>query len=141
MNTGIQRSGGTPSGAWTMTTPGAGGSPRAKKDIDAIVAAHRPAYQATATIAYPEDLVRKFGKARAAKGFRFIRVLAPCPPGWKYDPERTVELSRLAVQTGLFELWETENGERRATMRVAKPKPVEEFFKAQGRFKRKPGGS
>ena len=83
MNTGIQRSGGTPPGAWTMTTPGAGGSERPNKDLDAIMEAHSIPYIATATPAYPEDMVRKFDKAKAIKGFRFIHVLSPCPPGWK----------------------------------------------------------
>lgn len=135
MNTGIQRSGGTPAGAWTMTTPGKAGSLRPKKDIDAIVEAHRPAYQATAAPAYAEDMIRKFVKARAAKGFRFIRVLAPCPPGWKYDSERTVALSRLSVQTGLFALYEIENGSFRLNMNPGKRKPVGEFLRGQGRFK------
>jgi len=135
MNTGIQRSGGTPAGAWTMTTPGKGGSPRPKKDIDAIMEAHHPAYQATATPAYAEDLVRKFAKARAIKGFRFIHILAPCPPGWKYDSERTVALSRLSVQTGLFALYEIEAGRFRLNMNVAARKPVGEFLRGQGRFK------
>ncbi|MEK7744612.1 MAG: thiamine pyrophosphate-dependent enzyme, partial [Elusimicrobiota bacterium] len=119
MNTGIQRSGGTPRGAWTMTTPGAAGAERPKKDLDAVIAAHRPRYQATATPAYAEDMVRKFRKARAVKGFRFIRILAPCPPGWKYESGDTVALSRLAVQTGLFPLWETEEGRFRLNVPVA----------------------
>lgn len=135
MNTGIQRSGGTPAGAWTMTTPGAGGSPRPKKDLDAILEAHHLPYQATATPAFAEDMVRKFQKARSVKGFRFIHVLAPCPPGWKYDPQDTVRLSRLAVQTGLFPLYEIEEGKFRLSVPVAKRKPLSEFLGTQGRFK------
>ncbi len=135
MNTGIQRSGGTPRHAWTMTTPGASGSPMTKKDIDAIVQAHKVPYQATATVAYPEDMVRKFQKAREIKGFRFIHVLSPCPPGWKYDPKDSVKLSRLAVQTGLFPLYEIERGAFRLNIPVSRRKPVSEFLKTQGRFK------
>ncbi len=135
MNTGIQRSGGTPAGAWTMTTPGAGGSPRPKKDLDAILEAHHLPYQATATPAFAEDMVRKFQKARGVKGFRFIHVLAPCPPGWKYDPQDTVRLSRLAVQTGLFPLYEIEEGKFRLSVPVANRKPISEFLTLQGRFK------
>jgi len=97
--------------------------------------AHRPAYMATATPAYAEDMVRKFAKARAIKGFRFLHILAPCPPGWKYDSERTVALSRLSVQTGLFALYEIEYGKFRLNVNVAKRKPVGDFLRGQGRFK------
>ena len=135
MNTGIQRSGGTPEGAWTMTTPSKSGSPRPKKDIDAIVAAHGPAYQATATPAFAEDMVRKFAKAKTVKGFRFLRILSPCPPGWKYDSEKTVAYSRLAVQTGLFPLWESEAGKFRLNYAPEKLKPVAEFLAGQGRYR------
>ncbi|MEQ1917734.1 MAG: thiamine pyrophosphate-dependent enzyme, partial [Elusimicrobiota bacterium] len=138
MNTGVQRSGGTPAGAWTMSTPGASGSTRPKKDLDAIMLAHHIPYFATATPAYAEDMVRKFAKAKAVKGFRFIRILSPCPPGWKTDPMDTTKLSRLAVQTGMFRLYEVENGVSRLNMPVAKRKPVEEYLKAQGRFKNMP---
>lgn len=133
MNTGVQRSGGTPAGAWTMSTPG--GSARPKKDLDAIMLAHHLPYFATATPAYPEDMVRKFAKARTIKGFRFIRILSPCPPGWKIDPMDCAKLSRLAVQTGLFRLYEVEDGNYRLNVPVAKRKPVDEYLKPQGRFK------
>ena len=136
MNTGIQRSGGTPDGAWTMSTPA--GSARPKKDLDAIMLAHHIPYFATATPAYAEDMVRKFAKAKSVKGFRFIHVLSPCPPGWKTDPMDTTKLSRLAVQTGLFRLYEVEDGQMRLNMNVPKRKPVEEYLKAQGRFKSLP---
>ncbi len=135
MNTGIQRSGGTPKGAWTMTTPDKPGSELPKKDIDAILRAHGIAYQATATVAYAEDMVRKFKKAREVKGFRFIHVLSPCPPGWKHDPDQTVHFSRLAVQTGLFPLYEEERGVFKLNVPVPKRKPVLEFLSGQGRFK------
>ncbi|MFI5362776.1 MAG: thiamine pyrophosphate-dependent enzyme [Elusimicrobiota bacterium] len=133
MNTGVQRSGGTPTGAWTMSTPG--GSARPKKDLDAIMLAHHIPYFATATPAYAEDMVRKFAKARTIKGFRFIHVLSPCPPGWKTDPMDSTKLSRLAVQTGLFRLYEVEEGAYRLNVPVPKRKPVEEYLRLQGRFK------
>ncbi|MBI4422849.1 MAG: pyruvate synthase subunit beta [Elusimicrobia bacterium] len=133
MNTGIQRSGGTPRGAWTMTTPG--GAERPKKDLDAIVEAHHVPYLATATVAFAEDMVRKFKKARSIRGFRFIRVMSPCPPGWKYDPEATVRYSRLSVQTGLFPLYEIEDGRFRLNRPLSPRKPVAEFLKGQGRFR------
>lgn len=135
MNTGVQRSGGTPWGAWTMTTPGKEGSRKPKKDLDSILDAHHIAYQATVTPAYAEDMVRKFQKARTIKGFRFIHVMSPCPPGWKYDPRKTVNLSRLAVQTGLFPLYEIEDGRFRLSVPVPKRKPVGEFLRAQDRFR------
>ncbi|MBI5201616.1 MAG: pyruvate synthase subunit beta [Elusimicrobia bacterium] len=133
MNTGIQRSGGTPRGAWTMTTPE--GADRPKKDLDAIVEAHHPRYFATATPAFAEDLVRKFKKAREVKGFRFIRILSPCPPGWKYDPEATVRYSRLAVQTGLFPLYEVEDGNFRLNRALTPRRPVSEYLAGQGRYR------
>ncbi len=135
MNTGIQRSGGTPAHAWTMTTPGSSGSDLPKKDLDAILRAHHIPYMATATVAYPEDMVRKFSKARQIKGFRFIHILSPCPPGWKTEPDQTVRLSRLAVQTGLFMVYEVEQGKMRLSVPVPKRKPVGEYLAGQGRFK------
>ncbi|MFH1726607.1 MAG: 3-methyl-2-oxobutanoate dehydrogenase subunit beta [Elusimicrobiota bacterium] len=135
MNTGIQRSGGTPWRAMTMTTPAPSGSERPKKNLDAIIEAHGIPYLATATLAYPEDMVRKFQKARGIEGFRFIRILAPCPPGWRSATEKTVELSRLAVRTGLFPVYEVEEGRFRLNVPVAKRKPVGDFLRAQGRFR------
>ena len=82
-NTGMQRSGSTPVGARTTTTPG--GKIHAKKDLDAIVAAHNPSYLATACAAYPQDLFKKVGKALSLRGSKFIHVLAPCPPGWRFS--------------------------------------------------------
>ena len=136
MNTGVQRSSGTPIKAWTTTTPLPQGNRTHKKDLDAIVQAHHVPYMATATIAYPEDMVRKFQKARTIQGFRFIHVLSPCPPGWKYDTEDTVAYSRLAVQTGIWTLYEVENGQFKLNMNIAKRKPVTEYLKGQGRFRK-----
>ncbi|MFH2204370.1 MAG: thiamine pyrophosphate-dependent enzyme [Elusimicrobiota bacterium] len=134
MNTGIQRSGGTPAMAWTMTTQG--GSRRPKKDLDKIMEAHSIPYQATVTPGFPEDMVKKFQKVRGIKGFRFIRVLSPCPPGWKHDSADTVALSKLAVQTGAFPLYEIENGVFKLNMKVAKRKPIADYLKRQGRFRK-----
>jgi pyruvate/2-oxoacid:ferredoxin oxidoreductase beta subunit len=135
MNTGIQRSGGTPQRAWTMTTQGKEGAERPKKDLDSIMEAHHVPYIATVTPGYPEDMVRKFKKAREIEGFRFIRVLSPCPPGWKHDSGDTIELSKLAVQTGAFALYEIENGVFKLNMKPGKRKPVDEYLSRQGRFR------
>ena len=134
MNTGIQRSGATPFGAWTTTTPEGRTKPQEKKDIMAIVAAHNVPYAATASIAFPEDFVKKVEKAKDIRGPRFFHVLAPCPPGWKYPPEESVRLGRLAVDTRIFPLYEIEFGRYRITRKVGKGKPVAEYLQKQGRF-------
>ncbi len=137
MNTGVQRSGATPGGAWTTTTPvgdGARGKLEPKKDIMGIVVAHDPAYAATANVAFPEDLVRKATRARELHGPRFLHVLAPCPPGWRYPSEKTIALGRLATDTNVFPLYEVENGKYRITRKVGQPKPVRDYLEGQGRF-------
>ncbi len=133
MNTGVQRSGATPWGAWTTTTPVGRAKPQEKKDIMAIVAAHRIPYAATASVAFPEDFVKKVERAKGIHGPRFFHVLAPCPPGWKYAPEETVRLGRLAVDTRTFPLYEIEFGRYRITRKAGK-KPVSEYLAKQGRF-------
>jgi pyruvate ferredoxin oxidoreductase beta subunit len=136
-NTGMQRSGLTPLGAMTTTTPA--GKTEAKKDLDRIVAAHNPTYMATACAAYLQDLFRKVEKALSIRGPTFIHILAPCPPGWRYPTEKTVEIGKLAVKTGVWVLWEREYG--RLTISspsrtaMAKPVPVEKYLSMQGRFK------
>lgn len=136
-NTGMQRSGATPLGARTTTTPG--GKMQPKKDLDAIVAAHRPPYMATACPAYPKDLFQKVKKALSYRGPTFIHILSPCPPGWRFSTEKTVEMGKLAVRTGMWILYEREqgkvtiNGPSKAAM--VKPLPVGEYIRAQGRFK------
>lgn len=132
MNTGIQRSSATPSGAWTTTTPGRKEHP--KKDIMQIMAAHRIPYAATASVAYPEDLFRKVRKARSIRGTRFIQLLTPCPPGWKIPAELSIRLARLAVLSRVFPLYEIEQGSRYTLSAVENPEPVTEYLKAQGRF-------
>jgi len=136
MNTGIQRSSATPVGAWTTTTPVKHYKKERKKDIIGIMAAHGIPYIATASVAYPEDIVKKFKKAREIKGTRFIHVFAPCPAGWKSRPEDTIKLARLAVQTGYFPLFEIENGEKwTLNLKVKERKPIAEYLKLQGRFR------
>jgi pyruvate/2-oxoacid:ferredoxin oxidoreductase beta subunit len=135
MNTGIQRSSATPWGAWTTTTPVKHPKEKPKKDMVAIMAAHRIPYAATVTVAYPEDLIRKVKKAKQIRGSKFLHVLSPCPSGWKSEPGQSVYLSRLAVQSCLFPLYEVENGERYTINVWPKEKvPVEEYLRLQGRF-------
>ncbi|MBC7364437.1 MAG: 3-methyl-2-oxobutanoate dehydrogenase subunit beta [Candidatus Aminicenantes bacterium] len=136
MNTGIQRSSATPLGAWTTTTPVKHYKKERKKDIIGIMAAHAIPYIATASVAYPEDMVKKFKKAREIKGTKFIHVFAPCPAGWKSRPEDTIKLARLAVQTGYFPLYEIENGEKwTLNLKLKERKPIAEYLKLQGRFR------
>ena len=136
MNTGVQRSAATPQLAWTSTTPADHPKKTPKKDMVSIMAAHRIPYIATATVAYIEDLVEKFRKAREIKGTRFILLFSPCPAGWKSKPEDTVKLSRLAVQSRIFPLLEIEDGtDWRFTEKPKKQVPVIEYLKLQGRFR------
>ena len=134
MNTGIQRSSATPWGAWTTTTPPANLKNQPKKDIVQIMAAHRVPYAATASIAYPEDFMRKIKKARETRGFKFIYAFSPCPVGWRFSAELTIRLARLAVQTKIFPLFEVENGERYTLNVEPEGIPVGEYLKPQGRF-------
>lgn len=134
MNTGIQRSSATPWGAWTTTTPIAAPKDTPKKDMVAIMAAHGIPYTATASIGYPEDLVRKLQKAVGIRGSKFIHILSPCPSGWKSEPEETVKIARLAVQSRIFPLYEVERGERYTVTVNPQPVPVIEYLRRQGRF-------
>ena len=114
MNTGIQRSGATPYGASTTTSPkgsGSFGEDKPKKDMPMIMAAHGIPYVATASIAYPEDFVNKVKKAAAIKGPAYIHLHQPCTTGWGFASEKTIEMGRLAVETGSWILYEVENGE------------------------------
>ena len=136
MNTGIQRSSATPYGAWTTTTPVKHYKNRPKKDIDAIMAAHRIPYLATANISYPEDLYRKVRKAKDIKGTRFIHIYTPCPTGWKTRPEDTIKLGKLAVQTCIFPLYEVEDGSTwKINIKPRDKKPVKDYLRLQGRFR------
>lgn len=134
MNTGIQRSSATPLLAWTTTTPLLRPKARPKKDIMAIMAAHRIPYAATATVAFPEDLADKVIKAKSTKGTRFIHILTPCPPGWKSLPEQTIRLARLAVEAKVFPLYEVEEGLRYRISYAPKGIPVRDYMRLQDRF-------
>ncbi|HDO19884.1 MAG TPA: pyruvate synthase subunit beta [Thermoplasmatales archaeon] len=141
MNTGIQRSSATPLGAATTTSPAGKvipGKMTRKKPIAMIAAAHDIPYVATASIAYPADLKMKVKKALSVDGPSFLHVFAPCPTGWRFGTEQTVELARLAVETGVFVLYEiTDENPLKPiiTKRLKDRKPVEEYLKIQGRFR------
>lgn len=147
MNTGVQRSGSTPFCVHTTTTPTGVrslGNPRPKKDMPAIALAHKVPYVATASVAYPVDLRKKVKKALAVNGPSYIQVNAPCITGWTFEAGTTVEISRLAVETGLWPMLEWEKGELKDVKKIRRPKPVEEYLKIQGRYKhlfKKPDGS
>ncbi len=139
-NTGIQRSGATPYGAWTTTTWT--GKTEHMKDMGMIMIAHDIPYVATATVGDPLDIFNKVKKAKEKKGFKYLDILCPCPPGWRAPADMTVTLAKMAVETGFWLLYEYEEGEFRFTgytKLVAegkkKFKPVEEFLRLQGRFR------
>jgi pyruvate ferredoxin oxidoreductase beta subunit len=133
-NTGQQFSAATPHAARTATSGGLRGFPGYKKDLFAIWTAHNPVYAATAVGAEPLDLARKIDKAKNLKGPRLILTLAPCPPGWDFAPQETVEIGKLAVKTGIWPLKEYLDGKVVHT-KVPQPRlPVEEYLKKQGRF-------
>jgi len=135
MNTGVQRSSATPYGTRTTTTPGKGWKKTRKKNIVEILAAHRIPYAATASIAFPEDMVKKFQRAKEIKGgTRFIHIFATCPTGWRTPTETSVKIARLAVQTNMFPLYEVEDG-LKYTINCEGDRPVAEYLKLQGRFK------
>ncbi len=140
MNTGVQRSGTTPQGAVTANTSVDGKRERGK-NVPAIVAAHSPAYVATCSAAYPMDFYDKIRKALSLKGLKYIHAHTPCPPGWQMEERFAVAIGRLAVDAGLYVLYEIENGlmklsEPSAKLLRKKELPrVSEYLKAQGRFK------
>jgi len=141
MNTGIQRCSSTPFGASTTTSPAGKvsiGKKEKKKPIAAIVAAHDIPYTATATIAKYNDLKKKVKKAVDTEGPSFIQIFSPCPTGWRHPSDISVELSRMAVETGVFPLWELEGSDMNkinVTYWPKERKPVEEYLKMQGRFR------
>ena len=136
MNTGIQRSSQTPVGTWTTSTPL--GKAELKKDMPAIMAAHKIPYVATASASYPEDLVNKVIKARdMGKGFKYIHVHLPCPTGWRFAESLSITVGRLAVETGMWRLMESENGGKlRLNYKPEERKPVKDYLSVQGRFNR-----
>ena len=133
-NTGHQSSGATPHGARTATSRTVHGFSGDKKDLFAVWAAHRPSYVATMTAAEPIDLARKVEKACSLKGPRLLIALAPCPTGWGYDPQETVQIGKLAVACGLWPLKEAVQGKIVHTKPTRKRLPVETYLKTQGRF-------
>ncbi len=135
MNTGMQKSSATPYGSASTTTPAPRVKQNPKKDIMEIMAAHRIPYAATATIAFPEDLIAKVRRAMEIHGFRFLHILTPCSQGWGSPVEKTVQLSRLAVLTRIFPLFEVEDGKRyRLTYYPDDCLSLEEYFSLQRRF-------
>ena len=139
MNTGVQRSGLTPYDARTSTSPSGAvsfGNQHQKKNLLEICAAHNIPYAATATVGYPQDLMSKVKKALKIKGPKFLHVHVPCPLGWIYPAEKTVEIARIAVNTGLFPIVEFEFDKLVRSRKIGKSRqPVEDYLKAQGRFK------
>ena len=140
MNTGNQRSGSTPLGALSGTTPILG-KQQNQKDMTAIMEAHGIPYVATANASYPLDIYEKVRKAKSIEGTRFIHIFTPCPPGWHFPFSDTIEIGELAVETGLVVLYEIEDSSFRLTSasesiaRRGALKPVREYFIKQGRFR------
>ena len=139
MNTGIQRSSSTPYGATTTTSPSGKAKPTGqvtwKKNMPKIAAAHNIPYVATACSSYPIDLMEKVKKAAAKKGPAYVHILSVCPTGWRIAPDRAIWIGRLAVETGVFPLYEVEDGKYKITQEVDELRPVEEYLKPQGRFR------
>jgi len=137
MNTGIQRSSATPEGAWTTTTPvgpASSGKTGPKKDLIAFALAHHIDYVATASTAYWSDFLTKVQKAAAVEGPALIHAIAPCPLGWRFKTDDTIQMSRLAVQTRYFPLYEVEKGKYKLNVNPPQ-QPLEKFLRSQGRFR------
>jgi pyruvate ferredoxin oxidoreductase beta subunit len=138
MNTGIQRSGATPHYAWATTAEvgkAQQGKQQRRKDLTSIIAAHNVPYVAQASISHWKDLTDKAAKAFEKPGAAFLNVFAPCPRGWRIPYNKSVEIAKVAVQTGFWPLFEVEDGHWRQTVKINNIKPLEEFLKPQGRFK------
>ena len=138
MNTGIQRSSETPFGASTTTAPYGKksiGQHTQKKNMAAIAAAHNIPYVATTTSSYPFDIIAKIEKARKIKGPSYIHILSVCPTGWRSASNQTITMGRLAVETGIFPVYEIENGKYTLNFDYPKLRPVEDYLKLQGRFR------
>jgi pyruvate ferredoxin oxidoreductase beta subunit len=138
MNTGIQRSSSTPFGAATTTSPAGKLKPGQitwKKNMGEIAVAHNIPYVATACSSYPFDLIQKVKKAARIHGPAYVHVLSVCPTGWRVPPNKAIWIGRLAVETGVFPLYEVENGKYRITVDVPELKPVLHYLKPQGRFR------
>ncbi|MBN1862796.1 MAG: pyruvate synthase subunit beta [Dehalococcoidales bacterium] len=138
MNTGIQRSSATPFGASTTTAPAGKvsiGQVTWKKNLAAITAAHDIPYVATACPSYPFDLMTKVKKAVSKPGPAFMHIISVCPTGWRCAPDLTIKIGRLAVETGIFPIYEIEDGEYKMSLDLAELRPVQDYFKLQGRFR------
>lgn len=134
MNTGNQRSSGTPLWAITTTNPLPTPKGQWKKDIMSIMASHYIPYAATLNIAYPDDFMRKVEAARNIRGFRFLYIFTPCPTGWRYPAKDTVKVSRLAVETNVFPLFEVRNGIHFVINKEPDRMPLERYTAIQGRY-------
>jgi pyruvate ferredoxin oxidoreductase beta subunit len=138
MNTGVQRSSATPVGASTATSPigtQSWGKERPKKNLPAIVMAHGAPYVATASIAYPKDITRKVKQALSIQGPKYIEIHSPCPIGWGFESSLTIELAKLAVQTGLVPIYEAFQGQPLKVRKLPKRVPVTEYLRKQKRFR------
>lgn len=136
-NTGIQRSSATPAGAWTTTSPYGTemrGNATTKKPIAEMMAAQGCKYVATSSVAYPLDIQQKVKKALSIQGPKFLLIHQPCTLAWRYPPEKTVEIARMAVDCGLWILYEIENGKLKITRKPTFKATVRDYLKAQGRF-------
>lgn len=145
MNTGIQRSGGTPHGAATTTSPAGTAVPgklEYKKPIADIMLAHDMPYVATASPYYWKDLIKKVRRGLEVVGPAFLHVFAPCPRGWRSNPAKSIEYAKLAVETCVFPIWESVNGQcqlstpsKLVALAPQKKKPVTDYLQGQGRFR------
>ena len=140
MNTGVQRSGTTPQGGLTTTTPYTG-KKETGKNVPDIVAAHNPAYIATCSASYPLDFHDKLLKAKEIRGLKYIHIQTPCPPGWGCEEHMTVKIGKMAIECGLFDLYEIEDGKKsfseptQKLLKKSKLRPVSDYLKLQTRFK------
>jgi len=138
MNTGGQRSGASPTYSSTTTDPAGReslGKTQMMKDLPAIVAAHGAPYVATASVAFLKNLQKKVKRAMKSSGPRYLQIDTPCPSGWGFPPERTLEIGRIGIDCGLVPIFEMENGKITSTRKIKKKIPVTDYLKAQARFK------
>jgi pyruvate ferredoxin oxidoreductase beta subunit len=138
MNTGVQRSSATPGGARTATTMPLGPEPGADfdkgKNVPLIAMAHNIPYVATASVDRLHDLEAKVKKAMSIRGARYIQIFVPCPLGWGSNPANTIQVARLAVECGMYPLFEAEFGEIISSTKIRRKVQVEEYLKLQRRF-------
>jgi len=138
MNTGGQRSGASPTYSSTTTDPAGKeslGKTQMMKNLPAIVAAHGAPYVATASVAFLKDLQKKVKKAMKSRGPHYLQIDTPCPSGWGFPPERTLEIGRIGIDCGLVPIFEMENGKITSARKIKKQIPVTDYLKAQTRFK------